>query len=242
MLAKEISSLQHPIVKLFVKLRDSRKDRYAEKQIPIMGIKQVEEASSVEILFTLPSFQTDVQAGEHYHVTEEILKKMTGQPSPEPICALVEMPPFADLSQKTRLLALDGVADPGNVGTLLRTALALGFDGAFLLEGCADPFNDKALRSAMGAALRLPLCLGTEEEFMDLAKNFTPLVADMGGSPLGELKSIERPLLILGSEAQGVSSTLKNLYPTVSIPIQGVESLNVAAAGAIMMYHFTHER
>jgi len=241
MLAKQISSLQHPIVKQFVKLRDSRKIRYAEKRIPIMGIKQIEEAPSIDILFTLPTFETHIQATEKYQVTEEILKKMTGQPSPEPVCALVKMPDLADLSDRKRLLVLDQVTDPGNVGTLFRTALALGFDGAFLIEGSADPFNEKALRSAMGATFRLPLELGSEKRLIDLAKSFTPLVADKEGSPLKDLAPPQKPMLILGNEASGVSPSLKNRYPSISIPIQGVESLNVAAAGAIMMYHLRHE-
>jgi RNA methyltransferase, TrmH family len=242
MLAKEITSLQHPIVKRFVKLRESRKARYLERKVPIMGIKQIHEAPSCDTLFFVPPLLAHVQAKEYYQVTKEVLKKLTGQAQPEPVAALVPMPKFTNLNHLQRLIALDRVTDPGNVGTLLRTALGLGFDGAFLTDGCADPFNDKALRAAMGATFSLPLDMGDENMLIDLAKNFTPIIADSGGAPLFQWKAVENPLVILGNEAGGVSVIFKNKYPAISIPIQKIESLNVAAAGAIFMYHCLYGR
>ena len=241
MLAKEISSLQHPIVKKCVKLRTSRKARYEDRQLLLTGRKLIEEAERVDVLFTINRDPIKCQAAERYLVTEEILKKITGQMGPEPYAAIAPLPNFHNLRGKKQLLALDKVTDPGNIGTLIRTAFGLGFEGIFLVEGCADPFNDKVLRSAMGAALRLPIQQGSLSDLLDLAADYTPLIADMGGTPIHDFPKPERPLLILGSEAHGVSEELKGSFPRVSIPIKGVESLNVSAAGAIILYHLVHE-
>ena len=85
------------------------------------------------------------------------MKKISGMQTPEGLVVEIEMPKPAPLEGLKYLLALDGVSDPGNVGALLRTALALGWQGIFILDESCDPFNDKALRSARGATFRLPL-------------------------------------------------------------------------------------
>ncbi len=239
MLTKEINSLQHPIVKTFVKLRTSRKFRYAQKRVVIAGIKQVVEAPHIETLLVKKGEPPVSLAKEVFVVTDAILKKITGLETPEPMAAIVPMPDWSPLTGKNAILALDGISDPGNLGTLLRSALALGWGGAFLTETCVDPFNDKALRSAKGATFNLPLKIGDINELTALIRNenFTPLVADMGGAPLSEVSNISKPLLILGNEAKGVSEELKERYQKISVPIQGIESLNVSAAGSILMYN-----
>lgn len=99
-------------------------------------------------------------------VTDAVMKKLAGVENVGKVDVVAElrMPAWTDFITRgrpvERLLALDGVQDPGNMGTLVRTALALGWDGVFLLPGCCDPFNDKALRASRGSALRLPLMRG----------------------------------------------------------------------------------
>lgn len=236
MIPKEVSSLQHPIVKTFVKLRTLRKFRYEKKQVVIAGIKQISEAPVLEILLIRKGTPFSRTAKEIFYVTEEILKKVTGLETPEPVAAIVAMPPWRKLEGKNKILALDGIADPGNLGTLLRTALALGWEGAFLTEQCVDPFNEKALRAAKGATFSLPLRMGSVEELLELSKDYQVYVADMEGTPLPNVKPSPKTILILGNEAQGVSEILKNSCPKIAIPISQIESLNVAAAGAILMY------
>lgn len=237
MLANEISSLQHPIVKYSVKLRSERKVRYENKEVLIAGIKQVQEASEIKTLFVKKGFEAKIKAKEMFLVTEEILKKITGVETPEELAAIVPMPKSASLHGKRWILALDGVSDPGNLGTLLRSALALGWEGAFLTSKCVDPYNDKALRSAKGATFRIPLRMGSDEELIAYIQKegLRPLVADMEGTPLPAIEKGVKTVLILGSESQG--SSLKEQFDRVSIPIQGIESLNVAAAGAILLYN-----
>ena len=137
------------------------------------------------------------------------------------------------------IVVLDALADPGNVGTILRTAVALGWDGAFLTPNTADPFNDKALRAARGAPLFLPLRQGSLEELTELVRSnkMTVYVADVEGKELQEA-SFKKPLaLVLGHETLGPSAQAKELGQAITIPMESsMESLNVASAAAIIMY------
>lgn len=238
MIAREISSLQHPIVKHLVKLRKERGYRQENKSVLIAGIKMIEEIGADQKLKTLliekgnrvPSLLT---ADDLFEVTPEILKKITGMDNPEPLAAEVALPKQADLSGKQFILALDTIADPGNLGTLLRTALGLGWEGVFITDRSVDPFNEKALRAAKGATFRIPMRVGTVEELQTLMKRMHVYIADAQGTPLNEEKAASPMLLILGNESHG--SQMKGRL--VSIPMgPAMESLNVAAAGAILMY------
>jgi RNA methyltransferase, TrmH family len=125
-------------------------------------------------------------------------------------------------------LALWRIADPGNVGTLLRSADAFGA-GAMLSEGCADPFGPKALRAAMGSTFRVPL-----RDF-DL-RGAVALVAD-GGEPLEHVELERYSTFVLGSERDGLpEEVLERCDIRATIPVQNVESLNVAMAGTLVLY------
>jgi RNA methyltransferase, TrmH family len=240
MLAREISSLQHPIVKYLVKLRDERAFRKAEKRVLVMGKKQVNECAAkfpLKMLLKLPEVSTSLQAEEIFLVSEQILKKITGLEKPEPIAAVIAMPDEARLFDKKRVLALDGIADPGNLGTLLRSALALGWEGAFITTSSCDPFNPKAVRAARGATFLLPLYCGSEKELAELISGgFQLVMADLEGEELSSFSAPDKPIvLLLGSESHG--PRFKGEALRVTIPMQpSVESLNVAVAGAILMY------
>jgi TrmH family RNA methyltransferase len=126
-------------------------------------------------------------------------------------------------------LALWRVSDPGNVGTLLRSADAFG-SGVMLSEGCADPFGPKALRAAMGSTFRVPL-LG-----FDVPAGSVALVAD-GGEPLSEVDLERYSTFVLGSERDGLPDlVLSRCDVRATIAVKSVESLNVAMAGTIALY------
>lgn len=239
-----MTSLQHPIVKRLVKLRQDREFRHQEKSVLIAGHKLVEEIhpyASVKRLFIenhhpIPPF---LSPQEVIKVTHDILKKITGLQHPEPIAAEVDLPPPGDLKNKQLLLALDGVSDPGNLGTLLRTALSLGWEGVFLTPHCTDPFNEKALRAAKGATFRLPIAMGSWPQLQTLIQDTHchVYVADVTGEPLQEQTFTFPLILILGNESHGVNPLAKQ-YTSLSIPMDHkMESLNVAIAGGIFMYH-----
>ena len=144
-----------------------------------------------------------------------------------------------DLPRGTRpvTLALWHVADPGNVGTLLRAADAFAA-GVALSEGCADPTGPKALRASMGAVFRVPL-----SEFDEPTGRRIALVPS-GGIPLPELQLEGDVVLVLGAEREGLpSEVLEACQERASIPQPGGgESLNVAMAGAIALYETSHHR
>jgi TrmH family RNA methyltransferase len=180
-----------------------------------------------------------VHAQEVLVATPQIIHKIAGVVSAEGILAEVAMPTSGSLQGYRRVLALDGVSDPGNMGTLLRTALAFGWEGVFLVENCCDPFNDKALRAAMGATFRLPLRTGTFADLQQLVKEngWHCLVADLEGEDPARVDCNQSLLLILGSEAHGPSAAARQLGQAVTLPMKGaMESLNVSIAGVILMF------
>jgi RNA methyltransferase, TrmH family len=239
-----VSSIKHPFVKHLVKLRTNRKYRQEKKSVLVVGSKLIHDLSQkvlfqsliVEKNYPIPSFLSYENLVE---VTSSLLKKITGVEHPEPIAAVCALPQENQLKGKRFLIALDGISDPGNVGTLLRTALGLGWEGAFFLPSSCDPFNDKALRAAKGATFRLPLRNGTEEELKDLIEEnqMKPYLADVKGPPLNEVKWQPPLLLILGHESKGGSSFAKSIATPIGIPMSSqMQSLNVSIAAAIMMY------
>jgi TrmH family RNA methyltransferase len=242
---KAISSLQHPLAKHLVKLRLNRDYRKQKNCALITGLKLIKEIANdiplktllVEENYELPAFIS--QETVVYRVTNSLLKKISGLENPEPVAAEVTLPSFSELSGKNFLIVFDGIADPGNLGTLLRTALALGWEGVFLAPNCTDPFNDKALRAAKGATFRLPMQTGSWDDLKKMIrdKKIQPYVADMKGKSIEELKCKPPLMLILSNESLGASDEAKEISLPIAIPMSGkVESLNVAAAGAILMY------
>lgn len=242
-----ISSLQHPLVKHLVKLREKRDYRYECKRVLLSGKKLIQELSSQFRLRTLlveEGTEFIAKAEQVLFVSKEIIKKVTGLQMPEPVAAEIDMPMPQDLSFANFLLILDGISDPGNLGTLLRTAKALGWDGVYLTTGCTDPFNEKAIRAAKGATFTLPFQIGPWDELaLKLQKKkMTILAADASGDSLAKCKVTPPLALALGNEAHGLTQELKNLARLIAIPMEGrMESLNVASAGAILMYGLKNE-
>lgn len=170
--------------------------------------------------------------------------QLAGTESPQGVLAVIEPPRWtlADLApgRGAPLLVLDAVQDPGNVGTLLRTAFALGAAGAVLLKGTADLANPKVVRAAMGATFRFPAAAAEEAEFAAWAarERLTVWVAAGDGAPLPRVAPPERLALVVGNEGAGVRADLRGLVQQrVAIPLtRGAESLNVAVAAGILLF------
>src|SRR5262249_23052781 len=140
----------------------------------------------------------------------------------------------------------DGVQDPGNVGTLLRTAFALGAGGAVLVKGTADPMNPKVLRAAAGGTFRLPVAAVNEGDIVPwLARENAVLwAAAAEGAPISRLMPTDGLVIAVGSEGAGVRPELRSLaHDRVAIPLaRGAESLNVAVAAGIILHEVTRAR
>jgi RNA methyltransferase, TrmH family len=135
----------------------------------------------------------------------------------------------------SRILVLDGVQDPGNVGTIVRSAAAFGFGATVALPGTVDLWNAKVVRSAMGAHFT-HLAFAASWDALDRLEGWPVWTADTGGTPIGASRP-ERLMLVVGNEGAGVSAEARRRADRViSIPIAQVESLNVAVATGILLY------
>ncbi|MGN0663033.1 MAG: TrmH family RNA methyltransferase [Faecalibacterium sp.] len=189
--------------------------------------------------------------GEHYLVEDHVADKLADVGTHQGVFGVFRTPQHTleELRPGGRYLALERVQDPGNVGTLLRSAAAFGFDGVLLSAGCASPFAPKTLRASMGAAVRIPVVetgelppvIGTLR-----SRGITCLAAALYQSQ--PLSAAERHYpggvcVVIGSEGQGLTEeTIHACGHTVRIPMTDrVESLNAGIAGSILLWHFREE-
>ena len=237
MLAKKILSAQHSQVLHWAKLLRERSYREQSGSVLVSGEKLVRELAGdapLKCLITLDECP-EIAAADRFLVTASIMKKITGLESPDGFAAEIPLPVPQDLSSCKNLLVLDRIADPGNLGTLLRTAYALCWDGIAATPGTVDFFNDKAIRAAKGATFRLPYAIEPPETIISWKLSF--YVGDIQGTPLSDAALQNPRALILGNEGQGLSPWARSIGEKIHIPMrEGAESLNVAAAGAIMLY------
>ncbi|HET7321574.1 MAG TPA: RNA methyltransferase [Longimicrobiaceae bacterium] len=165
---------------------------------------------------------------------------------PQGVLAVAEAPSWRldDLrptEEREVVLVLDAVQDPGNFGTLVRSAEALGARGVIALPGTVDPWNPKSIRAAVGSSFRLPVVAASWDEAAAwLRENrFRTLAAEMGGAE--PPRDLARAALVVGNEGAGLSAeVLAGVDGVVGVPLRGrAESLNVAAAAAILLYELT---
>jgi RNA methyltransferase, TrmH family len=196
-------------------------------------------AGAVEEIFTLKNYEASVPV---HMVDEAIIKKLSATKTPEGIVALVRKPlpqPFSC----SRLLFLDEVGDPGNVGALLRSALAFGWKDVLVSKGSAEVYASKTLLASQGAIFFLNVVRSKETPLEDIAMlkklGYFILGTDLRSPiPLRKLSLVSTKIaLILGNEAHGVGpELLANSDRNVRIEMSGIDSLNVAMAGGILMY------
>jgi TrmH family RNA methyltransferase len=177
-------------------------------------------------------------------VSEAEFASAAGTDSPQGILAIAEVPSRSlatlDLPGRARLLVLDAIQDPGNVGTIVRTAAALGAAATAALPGTVDLWNAKVVRSSMGALFHHPAISCTAAELGTFLRDTgTELwAADAGGETLGGARPPDRLAIALGNEGNGLSSFIAGTASrTVGVPIvAGIESLNVAVSAGIFLY------
>jgi TrmH family RNA methyltransferase len=180
-------------------------------------------------------------------VTESQLRSICSTKTPQGIMAVVRLPldTYSDQLPDNigaKILLLEDIQDPGNVGTLIRTAVAFDFSGVILTEKCADPLSPKCVQSTVGTVLSL--WLRRTSRYLELAEElkrngYSLVAADLGGVENPSVLQCQNLLLALGNEASGLSDSVLNAsHHRLRVPtIPGkVESLNVAACGAICMY------
>ncbi len=178
-----------------------------------------------------------------YLLPERAFLQVSDTKTPQGIAAVCRLPSLAGVPRLgRRIVALNAVQDPGNVGTILRTADAAGFTGVLLDESCADPFSPKALRASMGSALRVPLCvLPSLSDGLRALTGYDIIAGALDGSPFySRSRTGEKVCLLIGNEGAGLSEDVLSLATArLRLPMRGgAESLNAAVAAAVMMYDF----
>lgn len=252
-----IRSRQNPLVKQLIKLAENRRERLKTQQTLLVGAHLIEAALQAG----WPLERILVAEGEEGRaeitgllarlphpatlLAPDLFAAIEQAPSTSGLLALARLPAAPALRQSGCCLLLDGVQDPGNVGSILRTAVAAGVDQVWLTPGCADIWSPKVLRAGMGAHFQLSLL-----ERVDFEQALTGFRGPLLVTALKESTSLYDCdlrgdlVLALGSEGSGVSpELLSRAAIRIGIPMAGpVESLNVAAAAAICLFERLRQR
>ena len=262
---KELSSVSNPIVKAAAELKQ-KKYRTEQQAFLVEGMRSVEEAVNcgvVKQLFVLKGTKTAsarqaaiiaaaaAEGVELYEVTESVMKKIADTETPQALTAVVARQSAAleELAAAGGIvLVLDRIGDPGNLGTMIRTADAAGISGVVLLAGCTDIFAPKAVRSTMGSLLHIPVAEGIcEADFISWARKngYEIAVTCLENADSLYQTDLQGPVaVVVGSEAEGVSDgLLEAAVKKVFIPMEGeAESLNAAVAAGIVMFECLRQR
>ena len=169
-------------------------------------------------------------------IGEQNFKKISSLTTPQSAIAVCKKPKSSAISEDF-IIVLDKIQDPNNVGAILRTTAAANFHDVILIDGTADPFNPKSIRASMGAIFHLNLINMSESDLLN--SKFNLVAAHINGIDYKKFDKPEHCALILGNEGAGVSKNLREAATKITIPISNVESLNVNAAAAILIFHFT---
>ncbi len=256
---KLITSQDNKYIKWVAGLKH-KKHRDEEKMFLVEGKRAVAEAFQrpelIEALLVEESLVEEYQPsmagldGQVYVISAKLMRYVCSTETPQGIAAIMKNPlwSWAEVAAGTGLLILlDRVADPGNMGSILRTCWALGVKGVLLTQGCADSYSPKVVRSTMGALLNMPVFVDVSDAQLELLQEqgYTFLCTDLNAQQNYYLEKYpDQSVIVIGSEATGASPELKSRCQRfIKIPMNSqVDSLNVAAACAIIVAEVAKQR
>ncbi len=223
-----------------------KKYRQKHKLFIAEGIKVVQEllksSFEVETLFCTDDFSSEISDEQIVRISEGDLKKISNLKTPNKVLGLFKIPDEKSAKNKNLIIALDAVNDPGNLGTIIRLCDWFGVDELICSKDTVDCYNQKVVQASMGSLTRISI------RYVDLAgylseTKLPTFIADMDGENVYKANLPKEGILIMGNEANGVSSEIKKLITNkISIPrfgeTQETESLNVATATAILLSEF----
>lgn len=254
-----ITSAQNSKIKLVRALLGRAKERREAGAFVVEGVRLVEEAVHSHWNFQFALYDEtlsergrsqveNLKSGgvEVEAVSESLMKSLSGTETPQGILAVLELAQLPIPESPNFILIPDQIRDPGNLGTLLRSAAATGVQAVLLPPETTDAFAPKVVRSGMGAHFRLPILSITWEEIEQVSKSASMqfYLADMDGRSCWET-DLRQPLaLIVGGEAEGASREARKLAnEQMSIPMTGkMESLNAGVAGSVLMFEVVRQR
>jgi len=231
----KITSVNNQLVKDITKLHQ-KKYRDKEGLFLLEGYHLYEEAMKFGKIKTIFTMDESIVGPNVIYVDEKVMEKLTETKNNQGILVVCEKVINSELTD--RVLILEKIQDPGNLGTLLRSALAFGFK-TVVLDQTVDLYNDKVIRSTQGNLFRLNLIEMSTLDFISFYPDYHVVGTAMKGIELKEMKKAPKIALILGNEGNGVSEEiLKKANEVVTIKTE-IESLNVAVAGGIMMHYIS---
>lgn len=237
---KEIKSKDNKLIKYAQKLQNIKFSK-VEGKFLIESEHLIEMAEQyIDTVFTTDKRFCDVY-NNCYLIPQDLMDKISQNKSSRNLLAICNCPKEKDISNDIALF-LDDVQDPGNVGTLLRTALSFGITDVILTEGCAYKYGFKAIQSSQGSIFRINAIDGDTNTLKNLKKNGYKVVSTALSSNTIELDKFNfmknvKYAIILGNEGQGISKDILSLSDyVVKIEMSNIDSLNVGVAGGIVMY------
>lgn len=257
-----ITSATNVQIKNLVKLQKNARTRKEQNAFVTEGKKMFEEAKRLGIVkrvYVSESYCKTLEEPEEKYfqdiayevVDDKVFKEASDTMTPQGIMAIVEKPSYTlkDMINKksVRLLLLEDLRDPGNLGTIMRTAEGAGMDGIIMSKETVDLFNPKVVRSTMGSIFRVPFVY--EENILEVVEelkkqNFLVVATDLqGDKEYTQEDYTDRACIVIGNEAKGISSAMRqSANCLVRIPMCGeLESLNASVAAGIMMYEMLRQ-
>jgi len=254
-----ITSSQNPKLKLVRSLMGRAKERREVNAFVVEGVRLVEEAVTAGWKFRFALYsdglsergtnllnrlkESNIESDE---VAGDLLQKLSDTETPQGILAVLELANLPIPDSLNFIIIPDQFRDPGNLGTLLRSAAATGVQVVLLPPETTDAFAPKVVRAGMGAHFRLPIHSMRWEEIKEISKsaNMQIYIADMDGTSCWETDLRQPVALVIGGEAEGASDEARRLANgKISIPMAGnVESLNAGVAGSVLMFEVVRQR
>jgi RNA methyltransferase, TrmH family len=239
-----IVSPENEAVRRLQRLARRREPGFALLEGPRVVAEALAAGVELELLAVREGDDSSVAASRRITLSRAVFRSISQTVTPQGVIAIAKVreSPASEAIEAARrrrwpLVVLDRVQDPGNVGAICRTAAAAGAPALALLEGCADPFGAKSIRASAGNVFRLTVAHATWD---DLAGLDGYGAAAAGGAPLADAPIENAGMIVLGSEAHGLSRSHLKL---VTVPLsEGVESLNVAAAAALLLFEVRRRR
>ncbi|MCP1101047.1 TrmH family RNA methyltransferase [Aequitasia blattaphilus] len=254
-----ISSTANPKVKELVQLKKKKKERDQQKAYLVEGLRMAREVPKADILkiYTTEKFyrsnrQFFEKKQEPILLSDTVFQYVSDTKTPQGILLVVRQRAYTEedlMGQKNPcFLILENVQDPGNVGTILRSAEGAGISGILLSKDCADLYNPKTIRSTMGSIFRIPFCY-TDDLKASILKlknsNITLYSADLDGEASYDEATYQRACgFLIGNEGNGLTKEISDLADEkIYIPMKGeVESLNASIAATILMFEVARQR
>jgi RNA methyltransferase, TrmH family len=252
-----ISSLSNQKVKYIRRLQVDRRFRQKEESFVVEGtrwlIELLAHPQALQQVFYREDWASSAdnarilaQVGAvRQCVSDDVMAAMSATETPPGILAVVVIKPQPIASHPTLMIILDAITDPGNLGTILRSAVAAGVDGALLGPGCVDIYNPKVVRGAMGAHLRLPAHHLDFRQIAALVAGFPVYLATGDGEVVyTDVDWVSPSVLVVGNEAHGGGEQARALATSsIAIPMQsGAESLNAAVAASVILFEAVRQR